>query len=41
MEPKDKNSPESFRKLRVSLQDDFIVHLKQIADRGDFEELPF
>ncbi|MGV8126151.1 MAG: hypothetical protein ACP5PV_02945 [Methanothrix sp.] len=40
MNLEEKTSSESFRKPSASLQDDLIVHLKQIAEEGDFVELP-
>jgi|GEM_PF-2203333 len=40
MDLKDKTSSELFRKSKAPLRDDLIVRLKQIADEGDFVELP-
>jgi|LAHU01.1.fsa_nt_gb hypothetical protein len=40
MKLEEKILSELFRKCSASQQDDLIVHLKKIADEGDFVELP-
>jgi hypothetical protein len=40
MNLEERTSSESFRKPSASLQDDLMARLKQIADEGDFVELP-